>query len=252
MMHPSFGEKNGHSGRVAEIDLRQIENNFNLYLNSLPKGFEIIAVVKADAYGHGAVAVAKRLSALGVRLFAVATLEEGIRLRRGGVSGEILILGYTPIEYAESIYTYGLTQTLIDESYTRELAAATDKRLKVQLAIDTGMKRIGLDSQAPYDCERVIRSAAERFELNGIFTHLAAADSGAGAEFTQTQIERFASVVGRVSDLNLPYVHCLNTAGGIAYSSLPDGIGKFVRLGIALYGIAPSSEVSMISVLGLP
>ena len=169
-MHPSFGEKNGHSGRVAEIDLRQIENNFNLYLNSLPKGFEIIAVVKADAYGHGAVAVAKRLSALGVRLFAVATLEEGIRLRRGGVSGEILILGYTPIEYAESIYTYGLTQTLIDESYARELAAATDKRLKVQLAIDTGMKRIGLDSQAPYDCERVIRSAAERFELNGIFT----------------------------------------------------------------------------------
>ena len=171
-----------HKRTYAVVDLRQIRENLSLYRSALPVGYSVIAVVKANAYGHGDIAVAEQLSRCGVSQFAVATLEEGIRLRRGGVSGEILILGYTPIEYAESIYTYGLTQTLIDESYARELAAATDKRLKVQFAIDTGMKRIGLDFRAPYDCERVIRSAAERFELNGIFTHLAAADSGAGAE----------------------------------------------------------------------
>lgn len=229
----------------AEIDLGQIEINYLAYKKSLPESFEIIAVVKADAYGHGAVAVAKRLSTLGVDAFAVATVNEGIALRENGIAGEILILGYSAPECAEEVSRYGLTQTLVDESHAREIAMATDKRLKVQFAIDTGMKRIGLDSQSPYDCERAIRCAAERFELNGIFTHLAAADSGAGAEFTRGQIQRFASVVGRLSDLDLPYVHCLNTAGGIAYSSLPDGIGKFVRLGIALYGIAPSSEVPL-------
>ncbi len=231
-----------HERTYAVVDLRRIRDNLNLYRSALPSGYSVIAVVKANAYGHGDVAVVERLNRCGVSQFAVATVEEGITLRKGGISGEILILGYTPLEYAESIYGYGLTQTLVDGAYARELACATDKRLKVQFAIDTGMKRIGLDSEYPSLCEREIRSAWERFELNGIFTHLAAADSGMGADLTQLQIRRFNAVADRVSDLNLPYVHCLNTAGGMRYSELPDGIGRFVRLGIALYGIAPSAE----------
>ena len=227
----------------TEVDLRQIERNYLAYKASLPEDFEIMPVVKADAYGHGAVAVAKRLSPLGVTAFAVATLEEGIALRQSGIAGEILILGYTPPRLADRIYRYGLTQTLVDEAYARELASATEKRLKVQYAVDTGMKRIGLDPACPASCERAIRSAAERFQLCGIFTHLAAADSGAGAELTRLQSERFASIVRRVSDTSLPFIHCFNTAGGMRCSELSDGVGRLVRLGISLYGLAPSSEV---------
>jgi len=228
----------------TEIDLSQTERNFLAYKNALPQGFEIIAVVKADAYGHGDVAVADMLSHLGVRFFAVATLEEGIRLRKNGINGEILILGYTSPEYAERIYAYGLTQALVDEFYAKELASATDRRLKAQYAIDTGMRRIGLDSSRPDCCAVEIRKAAGRFDLNGLFTHLSAAD---GAEerdeiHTREQIERFSAIAHMVEELRLPFVHCLNTAGGLRYNELPRGIGKYVRLGISLYGLAPSES----------
>ena len=229
----------------AEIHLGRIEKNYRTYKSLLSHDFRIIAVVKANAYGHGDIAVAKRLAALGVCHFAVATLEEGVRLSKSGVSGNILVLGYTPPECAEDIYNYGLTQTLIDEAYARMLASATDKKLKVQYAIDTGMRRIGLNGNSPAACERAIRRASEIFELNGIFTHLSAAD-GVG-ELCKTasrlQIDRFAAVANRVADMKLPFVHCLNTAGGMRFGDLPDVIGKFVRLGISLYGLSPSSNI---------
>ena len=229
----------------TEIDLGRIERNFGIYRGALSDGFEIIPVVKADAYGHGAVSVASRLYPQGVRLFAAATLSEAIALRKGGIASDILILGYTPLRNAEDIYKYGLTQTLVDECYTRELATATDKRLKVQYAIDTGMRRIGINALRPSVCERLIRYAAARFELTGIFTHLAVADGtdSEKTEFTRMQIKRFADIAVSVADLRLPFVHCLNTAGGIAYGDLPEGIGKFVRLGISLYGLAPSKDI---------
>jgi alanine racemase len=160
------------------------------------------------------------------------------------VTGEILILGYVSPEAAETVYNYGLTLTLVDEAHARELSLATERRLRVQYAIDTGMRRLGLDGSRPSACERAIRAASERFELNGIFTHLSAADSTAaeGRSFTLRQAELFASVARRVSDLHLPFVHCLNTAGGLSLGKLPEGIGKFVRLGISLYGLSPSFD----------
>ena len=229
----------------TETELGRLEDNFLIYKSCLPCGFEIIPVVKADAYGHGASRVASRLSSMGVRAFAVATLDEGVQLRRSGIGGEILILGYVSPADAEAVYYYGLTMTLVDEAHAREIALATERRLKVQYAIDTGMKRIGINADRPSACERLIRCASERFELTGIFTHLAVADGGAveNVEFTRRQIKRFNDIAVRVRELNLPFVHCLNTAGGISYGELPDGIGKFVRLGISLYGLAPSREV---------
>ena len=228
----------------TEIELGRLESNYRVYRDSLPADFEIIAVVKADAYGHGASPVASRLSSMGVRAFAVATLDEGVQLRLSGIRGEILILGYVSPELAETVYNYGLTLTLVDEVHAREIALATDRRLKAQYAIDTGMKRIGLDGSRPSACERAIRAAARRFELNGIFTHLSAADSTAeeGRAFTLRQTELFASVARRVSDLRLPFVHCLNTAGGLCFRDFPEEIGKFVRLGISLYGLSPSAD----------
>lgn len=229
----------------TEISLSRIKRNFKIYGGSLPEGFKIIPVIKADAYGHGASAVAKALSPLGVPLFAVATVDEAVQLRRDGVSEEILILGYTSPEEAERLYEYGLTQTLTDDFYAEELAAATDKRLVAQYAIDTGMHRIGLDACFPSRCERAIRRGAELFRLNGLFTHLASADSGEekGRVMAQAQIERFSHVAKRVEDMALPFVHCLNTAGGLSYAELPECVGRFVRLGISLYGLAPSEEV---------
>lgn len=233
------------SGRCyAEIDIGRIEKNFRIYKNSLQKDFRIIAVVKADGYGHGGVQVARCLEQLGVNDFAVATVEEGIALRRSGISGEILVLGYTSPVDAEAACVYGLTQTVVDEAHAIELSAVVGKKLKAQYAVDTGMRRIGLDGSCPELCERTIRRGAELFRLNGIFTHLSCAD-GVGEKnkhITDRQIERFAAVARRVEDLSLPYVHCLNSAGGLYYSDLPRGIGKFVRLGIALYGLAPSVD----------
>ena len=232
----------------AEIEVGQIERNFNAYLGALPRGFDIIPVIKADAYGHGAGRVAERLSTLGVRCFAVATLGEGIRLRESGISQDILILGYTPPCLGEEIYSYGLTQTLTDAFYAEELASASGKRLRAQYAVDTGMRRVGLDGYHPVTCERAIRRGAELFDICGIFTHLSSAD-GRGEEdaaFTRAQITRFAETAERVADMRLPYVHCLNTAGGLLYAkTLPEGIGKTVRLGISLYGVPPSDGTAL-------
>lgn len=202
-----------------------------------------MAVVKANAYGHGAPAVASALSAAGVRHFAVATVGEAVALREAGIEGEILILGYTPPEAGKVLLENDLTQTLLSEDYAAALWAACTAPIKCHFAIDTGMHRIGLDAADPMAAEAAIRLWAGRFALTGIFTHLCAADTAdeASVAFTRAQIAAFRAVADRVRDLGLT-VHCLNSAGGISY---PEAESDLWRLGILLYGLSPNPDTPL-------
>ena len=217
----------------AEINLQQLKKNYDIYKQSIPSTLKIMAVVKADAYGHGDIVVAKFLSDNNVRNFAVSNIDEAIRVRKAGVEGQILILGYTPIDRAEELIKFDVTQSLLSEAYAEEIEK-TGLPIKCQFVIDTGMRRIGLNADDPAECERVIRKYS--CLLNGLFTHLCVADTDDQREFTEDQIGKFETVCNRVIDLNLPYCHCMNSAGGLWYHS---NACCFVRLGIILYGLKP-------------
>lgn len=232
-----------------EINLSQLRRNFNIYKKSLRKDVEIMAVIKADAYGHGDIQVARMLSDLGVRLFAVSNIDEAVGLREAGIIGEILILGYTSPVYAQTLYDYNLTQTLVSEAYASQLAD-TCYPVKCQFAVDTGMNRIGINANNLTLCERIIRDYADKLNLNGLFTHLCVADSynESDKKFTMEQIQKFKSIVDKVSDLKLQYIHCCNSAGGLYFlenTRCFHSIGKIVRLGIVLYGLKPDYSNSL-------
>lgn len=226
-----------------EVDLDQIKQNYLCYKASLPQGVQIMAVIKADAYGHGDAHIAKWLSEQGCRLFAVSNIDEAVGLRNAGIKGEILILGYTSPKYAKILNYLDLTQTIVSEEYASALAD-TGYRIKCQFAIDTGMNRIGLDGDNPTQCAEFIHSYTGSLCIEGLFTHLCTADvmTAENIAFTKEQITKFNTVAGLVSDLNLPYMHCCNSAGGLYYlneSILHGSIGSIVRLGIVLYGLKP-------------
>ncbi len=221
----------------VEVNLNTLVNNLNIYRASLQSPHEIMAVVKANAYGHGDVQISKVLQDNGIRYFAVSNIEEAIHLREAGVTGQILILGYTPCDQAERLVDYDITQAIVDEAYAAELHKR-GVRVKVQAALDTGMNRIGLDAEHPEECEYAIRQYAKNFELTGLFTHLCVADTDTEScrVFTKRQKELFMTVVERVADLKLPFVHCLNSAGGLWHDCTKSAL---VRLGIILYGLKP-------------
>ena len=219
-----------------EICRASIGNNLSIYRSKLGHNQAIMAVVKADAYGHGDQIVAKYLSDSGICHFAVSNLDEAIHIREAGAEGQVLILGYTPVERAEELLQYDITQALLSEDYADRLIA-TNLPVKCQFALDTGMRRIGLNADDPDKCERVIRKAyRSRLQLDGLFTHLCVADTPDQNEFTEKQISLFEEVCSRVSDLNLPYCHCMNSAGGLWHKS---DVSCFARLGIILYGLKP-------------
>jgi alanine racemase len=221
----------------VEVDLGVLIGNLKAYEKSLQSPHEIMAVVKANAYGHGDVEVSKTLQQNGIRHFAVSNIEEAIRLRKAGITGQILILGYTPCDQAKRLLDNDITQAIVDEQYATELSNC-GLRVKVQAALDTGMNRIGLDAEKPEDCERAIRQYANDFELTGLFTHLCVADTDTEScrAFTKRQEELFMTVAERVADLKLPFIHCLNSAGGLWHDCTASHL---VRLGIILYGLKP-------------
>lgn len=221
----------------CEINLEALKNNYQCYKEKIQPNTQIMAVVKADAYGHGAVPVAETLNKISVHDFAVSNILEAIELRKAGIEGQILILGYTPIEWGEYLVQYDITQALLSEKYAEELIT-TGLKIKCQFAIDTGMNRIGLDAKNPFSCEKTVRMAfASSLNLNGLFTHLCVADTPSEQNFTRQQVKKFDDVVARVRDLKLPFIHCLNSAGGLWVQG---SNSCYARLGIILYGLKPS------------
>ncbi len=231
----------------AEVDLDVLVNNYRIYREHLPEPAEIMAVVKANAYGHGSRPAANALQDAGVRHFAVASLQEAVKLREYGIRGEILILGYTSPAGCATLMEYDIVQALVSEEHAEAMASAAaglagngKGPLKCHFAIDTGMNRIGLDAEDPEHCAEVLRrfSSCPDISLCGIFTHLCTADTDdeESVLFTLRQRQLFDGVRQAASDLDLPECHCLNSAGGLTFPANEDA---YVRLGIILYGLKP-------------
>lgn len=218
----------------VEINLTNVNDNYKIYTSLHPSDREIMAVVKADAYGHGDQEISSILSNVGVKYFAVSNINEAIRVR-SVTNGEILILGYTPLDRAKDLIAYDVTQALLSEEYAEKLAESSFP-VKCQFALDTGMRRIGLNADNPEVCEHVIRLYHKKLKLDGLFTHLCVADNPEQNEFTNHQIALFEDIVSRVADLSLPHCHCMNSAGGLWHKS---SVSCFTRLGIILYGLKP-------------
>ena len=218
-----------------EVDLDALAHNAAVLRGALSPGQELMAVVKADAYGHGAVPVCRRLRRAGVRAFAVACLAEGIALRRAGIRGTILILGYTPPEEAPLLVRYRLTQTVADAAHGRTLNEQ-GRPVRVHLALDTGMHRLGVPAEDREAIAALYR--LPRLRIDGTFSHLCVSDSLAETDeaYTRRQTELFFDTVSwmREQGLNPGAIH-LQASYGIW--NLPPQPCAYARAGIALYGV---------------
>lgn len=221
---------------VAHVDLGALRRNV-ARLQALAHPAPLMGVVKADAYGHGAVPVARVLHAAGVRHFAVATVPEAARLRAAGLEGRLLVLG-APLPDALAAYAaLDLDATVASEAGVEDACGAARRHgpLRVHLKIDTGMGRLGL---APAQAEGAVRrlAATPGLHLAGLWTHLAAADVP-GSTFTEEQLARFAPVVRALADA-FEHVHVANSGGLLAHAEAVKALPRpLVRVGIALYGL---------------
>lgn len=221
-----------------EIDKDSLRKNVHTLERLLPQDCKIMAAVKANAYGHGAAFISKELNQLGIMSFCVATASEGIELRRKGIRGEILILGYTHPHYFPMLRKYCLTQTVIDCSYAHILNSY-GKKVKVQIKIDTGMHRLGERAERIdkiceiFHCENLI--------IKGIFTHLCSDETKTypDSKYTMEQATTFYEIVDvlKKRGYSCGKIHLLSSYGLINY---PELTGNYARIGIALYGILSS------------
>lgn len=222
------------------IDLAAIRHNYALQKKLAGPDVTVMAVVKADAYGHGMMEVAETLHRDGVRHFAVALAEEGIQLREKGIEGEILILGASTRDAAAEAIRYGLTQTVFTPemlSLLEKEAAEQNRQALVHIKLDTGMGRIGLRTVGEAQELNGLLQACPHVKATGIYTHFAVADepseNGEINEFTKEQLRRFEELRG-CFDASLP-AHVANSAMGL----LRPGDYQMVRQGISLYGYPP-------------
>jgi alanine racemase len=232
-------------GAWAEINLDAVANNVREAKRLLKPTTKLCAVVKADAYGHGAVPVASEAVRSGADFFAVALSQEGIELRNAGIDKPILILGPMPIMpgVADNIVRYGLSQAVFDVRRLEILAQAAStagQKARVHLAVDTGMNRIGVQVDEAADFAKKIVSCPD-IELEGIFSHFCSADER-DKDFTRLQYERFEKAVRAIEaeGIHIPVKHIANSAG---LSELTQYQWDMSRQGITLYGMRPSSAV---------
>ncbi len=238
----TFNEAIGYKRSFACVDIGAIKNNFNELKKCLPETTKTMAVVKADAYGHGSVKVAKALADK-ADYFAVAVIDEALELRESGINNPILILTYTSPFQFEELIENGFIPTVYSISDAKRLsdtAVRLGKKVVIHIAVDTGMSRIGL-ADTPESVE-VIKTISElpMIEIEGIFSHFACADC-ADKTCAMSQKNRFDNFVDMVENagIHIPLKHMNNSAGTIDFDFTYD----IVRLGIALYGLYPSDEV---------
>ncbi len=200
----------------AEIDLDALCENAVQIQRTLPTGTEMLAVVKADAYGHGDRAIAGELERMGVKWFGVSNLEEAVSLRTAGIQGNILIFGFTPPSLAASLEEYRITQAVFNADYAAELNAAAEKAgvcVQGHLKIDTGMGRIGFSWDNPAEAAHCCKLPALR--ITGAFSHFSSSDdpSEAGVAYTRMQRSRFDELLSQLAErgISIPFRHLQNT-----------------------------------------
>lgn len=227
----------------AQIDLAAMTHNFNIAKST---GKKVMCVIKANAYGHGAVPCGLHLQKLGADFFAVACLAEALELREGGITRPILILGYTPAEYAAELAQYHITQTVYDMVSAEALSAEAAKAgvtIDVHIKVDTGMSRIGIYAQskeaaiaAADEIERIY--ALPGLNVRGVYTHFSVADAPDQDSYTKWQLENYHAVLNALAakGINPEIRHAGNTA---AIMNHPDSHFDMIRAGIMLYGMYP-------------
>lgn len=235
----------------AEVDLDTLANNYRAIQSFVSDRCRIIAVIKADAYGHGAVSCARLLREQGASYFAVSNLEEAIQLRQGGITEPILILSHTPPEEAKRLSELQITQTVISASYGQalhEAAAAANVTVRIHIKVDTGMSRVGFFYHTP-DAETVEQIAAicrlPQFVSEGIFTHFAVADEPEKDAYTKHQFELFMHAIEQLQQKGITFSlrHCCNSAATIRFPSMHLDA---VRPGLLLYGLTPMAQQSIL------
>lgn len=228
------GKHNRYDRAWMEISYKNLKHNYVEIMKIMPEGCQMMAVVKAQAYGHGAVTVSKYLEKLGVGNFAVATIDEAIELRDAGLAGDILILGYTGADQAAELVRYNLIQTCVDFDHAKELNSY-GKRIRVHIKIDTGMHRLGFQVDGIDELVQVF--AMKNLKIDGIFSHLCSADSmkEEDTQFTYMQINTFAETLRKLKNrgIEIPATHIQSSYGLLNY---PQVKCNFARIGIALYG----------------
>ena len=234
----------------AEIDLDALEHNYNVARQKIGPGVKYLGVVKADAYGHGAVQVARKLEQLGADYLAVSSLDEGRELRHGGITMPILILGHTPPEMVSQLIQYNITQTVSAQAKAEAYSAAAAEcggTLKVHIKVDTGMSRLGFLIRGRHfdgGVEAIAASCAlPHLEAEGIFTHFAAADEDdeASEVYTREQFGVFTQAIDALAARGQTFAirHCANSG---ALARYPEMYLDMVRPGIALYGVGADAR----------
>ncbi len=234
----------------AEISLENLRYNYEAIRKSLPDGCRFLGVVKADAYGHGALPVSRLLQEAGADYLAVSCLDEALELRRGGITMPILILGHTPYAYTGTLIEENITQTVTCLAKALEYSAEAvrlGKELKIHIKLDTGMSRLGFLCAGNYfeeGVDNVIRSCRlPGLNPEGVYTHFAVSDEpGEDSEaYTRAQFRLFMDVIAAVKargGVEFPIRHCANSGATVSY---PDMALDMVRPGLLLYGYGDSS-----------
>ena len=225
-----------HRPAYVEVDLTKLKQNLQNELEAVPEGTKVFAVVKANAYGHGLVKVAKSEIEFGAAGLCVATLDEALEIRNSGVEAPILVLGIVPVEYAKVAARANISLTVGNLDWLKVAVQLRVTNLKVHLGIDSGMGRIGFQEKADLieACE-FLNDHKDAFIPEGLFTHFATADNP-DEKYFEKQVNRFKEMS---SDLptKFTYVHCANSATALWHKDLAINM---VRYGIALYGLNPS------------
>lgn len=229
----------------AEVDLNALGSNVRAIRNHLPQGMMIMGLVKANAYGHGLVAVAQALVRLGIDYLGVGFLEEGVVLREHGITSPILILGGVLGHQVKDFFEHDLDITISSIELARRIEEESREnfhtRVRVHLKIDTGMERLGVHSDRALPFIEGV-SKLPHIEIVGMYSHLATADE-ADKSFAHEQIRRFCALIDRMRERGIvpPLIHIANSG---AIVDLPESYFTMVRPGIMLYGYYPSKQTS--------
>jgi alanine racemase len=228
----------------VEVSLNHIQTNISQFNEFVHQHSKMMAVVKADAYGHGAVEVARTALSAGADYLGVALLDEAVQLRSAGIPSPILILGYTPPRSVKEAILQNITLTVFDHEVLDEIILQSTllrKTAAIHLKIDTGMTRIGVTSEKDASTLAHKALSAEFVYLEGIFTHFATADHKDSA-YTYEQFRKFKAVLDflETMEIKIPIKHCCNSAATMKF---PEMHLDMVRLGIAMYGLYPDHSL---------
>jgi alanine racemase len=234
----------GYRPTWVEVDLGALEYNFNQVKQRLAAQTKVLVCVKSDAYGHGIVPVSQKLVFLGVDYLGVASIDEGIVLRKAGMRIPILVLGMVLTCDIQPIFKYNLTQTVCSEELAvalNKMAKDAKKRVNIHVKIDTGMGRLGVLYKDAFSFIKKIKRLAF-LNLEGLYTHFPCADIN--SSFTGEQIKIFDRLIARLraDDINIPLCHAANSMGVLAYRKSHFNL---VRPGLIIYGLYPRRNINL-------